>query len=113
MSAEGAAAAELAALKVSDAPAAAAEATTDDPHVWLEDILGEKPLEWVAERNALCIGAVGDPEKTAAYARILGILDSKDKIPHIGRVGNDGWYYNFWRDETHKLGLWRKTTLEV
>jgi len=84
----------------------------DDPNVWLEDILGEKQLEWVEQRNAECIAAVGDPKETPAYKRILDILDSKEKIPYLRRIGNDGWYYNFWRDETHVQGIWRKTTLE-
>jgi len=58
------------------------------------------------------VTAVGDPAATESYKRILSILDSKDKIPGITRIGNDGWYYNFWRDETHVQGIWRKTTLE-
>ena len=28
------------------------------------------------------------------------------------RIGNDGWFYNFWRDENHVQGIWRRTTLE-
>ena len=28
------------------------------------------------------------------------------------RAGNDGWYYNFWQDETHVRGIWRRTTLD-
>ena len=94
-----------------DPPTPPASAS-DDPHAWLEDVLGEKPLEWVKERNAQCLARVGDPITTESYRRILGILDSKDKIPAIGRIGNDGWYYNFWQDDVHVQGIWRKTTLE-
>ena len=90
----------------------AAPTAGNDPHEWLEEVLGEKALAWVKARNADCITAVGDPSATESYRRILGILDSKDKIPAIGRIGNDGWYYNFWQDETHVQGIWRKTTLE-
>jgi prolyl oligopeptidase len=34
----------------------------------------------------------------------------KDKIPGLQRIGE--WYYNFWRDENHVQGIWRRTTLE-
>eukprot|EP00937_MAST-01D_sp_MAST-1D-sp2_P002103 g2103.t1 len=76
------------------------------------EVEGDKPLAWVRERNAQCIAAVGDPTGTESYRRILAILDSKDKIPAIGRIGNDGWYYNFWQDDVHVRGIWRRTTLE-
>lgn len=26
--------------------------TPPDPYLWLEDVTGDKPLEWVRERNA-------------------------------------------------------------
>ena len=51
------------------------EPPIDDPHWWLEDVLGEKQLAWVEERNKHCIEHVGDPKKTPAFARIKGILE--------------------------------------
>ena len=59
-----------------------------DPHKWLEDVLGEKPMDWVKERNEECIKALGDPKQTEDYRRILAILDSKDKIPAIHQIGS-------------------------
>ena len=41
-----AAAAAFPALAMSDTPAA------DDPHLWLEEVQGDKALAWVRERNA-------------------------------------------------------------
>ena len=64
----------------SAAAAAPAAATTDDPHKWLEDVLGEKQLAWVEEQNKKTIAAIGDPTETSTYQRILSILDSKDKV---------------------------------
>ena len=55
--------------------------------------------------------AAGNPSDSATYSRILEILDSKAKIPYIGRVLN-GLYYNFWQDETHVRGIWRRCTLD-
>ena len=58
------------------------------------------------------ISAVGDPLTTATYKRILSILDSKDKIPSLYRIGGaDGSFYNYWQDNVHVQGIWRKTTL--
>jgi prolyl oligopeptidase len=86
-------------------------AAVDDPYLWLEDVLDNKCLDWVNRVNAACLSLVGDPKKSEIYTRIKSILDSKDKIPHAYRI-NDTYYYNFWQDENHVQGLWRKTTLE-
>ena len=87
-----------------------------DPHKFLEDVLGDESMAWVKERNDACIAAIGDPTKTKDYERILAILDSKDKIPAINQIGtpetSNGYWYNFWQDDTHVQGIWRKTTLE-
>merc|ERR1712166_218216 len=84
----------------------------DDPHQFLEKVLSERSLQWVDQRNKDCIAAVGEPTETDSYKRILQILDSKDKIPSITRIGNNGWFYNFWQDQEHTAGIWRKTTLD-
>jgi prolyl oligopeptidase len=82
-----------------------------DPYLWLEDVTGEKPLAWVRERNAKSVAALAE---TAGFrdleARILKILDSKEKIPFVTKIGDR--FYNFWRDADHPKGLWRRTTLE-
>jgi prolyl oligopeptidase len=82
-----------------------------DRFQWLEDVTGEKALSWVKERNATTTAELTQgPEFAALNERILKILDSKDRIPDISKHGP--WYYNFWRDDQHKRGLWRRTTLE-
>jgi prolyl oligopeptidase len=85
-----------------------------DPHAHLEVVLGEEPLAWVAERNAACLASVGSPiAESPTYARILGALESKERIPtayEIGKPG-DGRLYNFWQDDTHIQGIWRSCTL--
>jgi prolyl oligopeptidase len=85
--------------------------TGDDPYLWLEDITSERSLAWVREQNAATVrelGGSGDFE--ALRQRLLAILDSKERIPHVEKHGDH--YYNFWRDATHVRGLWRRTTLE-
>jgi prolyl oligopeptidase len=82
-----------------------------DPHLWLEEVAGEQQLAWVRERNARCVAALGEsPEFGRLEARILSILDSKEKIPFVTKIGDR--FYNFWRDAEHPKGVWRRTTLD-
>ncbi len=84
--------------------------TPDDPYRWLEDVQGERALDWVRERNAVSQKELtARPEYAPIRAQLLEVLNSKDRIPAITRRG--GFVYNFWQDEAHKRGLWRRTTL--
>merc|ERR1719491_2788150 len=82
-----------------------------DPHQFLEDVLSEESMAWATQQNEKCISKYGDPTETEDYRRILTILDSKDKIPSVSQIGpaDTGAYYNFWQDEKHVQGIWRKT----
>jgi len=57
--------------------ATTAAAAAADPHLWLEEVLGEKQLAWVEKCNKGCLVDVGDPKETDSYKRIKDILDSK------------------------------------
>jgi prolyl oligopeptidase len=82
-----------------------------DPHLWLEDVTGEKPLEWARARNAESVKSLGESEQFRNLeTRIRSILDSKDRIPMISKIGDR--FYNFWRDAKNPKGVWRRTTLE-
>lgn len=93
---------------MSETPAAPPAA--DDPYLWLEEVLGDKALQWVRERNAVSQKELtARPEYAPVRAQLLEVLNSKDRIPYVSRRGP--WLYNFWQDEAHKRGLWRRTTL--
>lgn len=83
----------------------------EDTRMWLEEVEDEKALEWVRERNANAIDAIGEPSAQPEYKRLLDIMDSNEKIPFIGRVLND-LYYNYWQDENNVRGIWRRCTLD-
>ena len=83
----------------------------DDPRVWLEEVESDESLDWVKSRNAHALDKIGAPAELPVYEKIKAILDSKEKIPYIGRVLN-GLYYNFWQDEVHEKGIWRRCTLD-
>jgi prolyl oligopeptidase len=91
-------------------PAVAADKETD-PFLWLEDVTSEKAMAWVKARNAESTAELAkSPEFKALDDRLLKIFDSREKIPFVTKHGP--LYYNFWRDEKNKRGLWRRTTLE-
>ncbi|MFQ4150079.1 prolyl oligopeptidase family serine peptidase [Arthrobacter sp. LAPM80] len=81
-----------------------------DEFLWLEDIHGDDAMAWVRERNERTDAALVNPAYTALEAKVLEVLDSKDRIPMVTKRGN--WYYNFWRDEANPRGLWRRTSWE-
>ena len=89
-------------------PSAATEPA--DPWLWLEDVHGERALDWVRARNAESQRVLmARPEYEPTRLRLLDALNSKDRIPVVTRRGD--FFYNLWRDDTHPRGLWRRTTL--
>ena len=79
-----------------------------DSFVWLEDVEGQRSMEWVNAHNAATIAALTrSPLYQSFYARIKQILDSKDKIANPEIIGNS--LYNFWQDAEHERGIWRRT----
>ena len=97
------------ALAMTLTTASPARDTEDDPWLWLEEVHGEKALDWVRERNAATRQRLEAwPGFAATRERILQVLDSRDRIPAIARRG--GHVYNFWQDADHPRGLWRRST---
>lgn len=83
----------------------------EDPYLWLEEIEGAKALKWVEERNARTAERLTQrPEYAELYRDALGVLNSKSRIPRVEAHGE--FLYDFWQDEAHPRGLWRRTTRE-
>ena len=95
-----------------DTPMPASPPTSDDdPHVWLEEVLGENALGWVRDRNDQTREALTDSEPFTQLEQALQtILDDDQRIPAVVQRGD--YLYNFWRDQEHPRGLWRRTTRE-
>jgi len=95
-------------LAIDDRPTLAAP--DDDPYLWLEDIEGERALDFVERQSRLTLETFGD----AGFARdrdtLAAIYDRPDNIPYVGR--RDGLLYNLWKDADNPRGIWRRTTLE-
>lgn len=83
--------------------------TQSDPWLWLEEVDGEDALDWVRARNTDTLARLeASSHFPALHARLKTIFNSRDRIPFVGRHGE--YYYNFWRDDTHVRGIWRRTT---
>ncbi|MGH8517289.1 MAG: prolyl oligopeptidase family serine peptidase [Panacagrimonas sp.] len=83
----------------------------EDPYLWLEEIEGQKALDWVRAQNAVSQKELeAAPRFQASFDRLLAIYDSDARIPEVEL--RDGWLYNFWRDARHARGVWRRTTQE-
>jgi len=83
----------------------------DDPFLWLEEVEGEKPLDWARTLNEQSESYLtAHPAFEDIHQRNLDILTSDERIAYPSLQG--GRIYNFWRDEEHVRGIWRRTTLE-
>ncbi len=82
----------------------------EDPYLWLEDILGEEPLDWVRARNEPTVAEFSGEEFERMRTEALEVLDTDARIPYVRRRGD--YLYNFWRDAANPRGLWRRTTLD-
>ena len=63
-------------------------ATPEDPYLWLEDVQGERALDWVRERNAettKLLSARTDYAPTRE--KLLEVLNARDRIPAVARRG--------------------------
>ena len=84
-------------------------ATEADPYAWLEEIEGEKALQWVKQRNdATAQRLTTRPEYASLYRDALSVLNSASRIPEVSAHGK--YLYNLWQDEAHPRGLYRRTT---
>lgn len=98
-------------VKPSAADSNATVSTEQDPYLWLEDVNGQRCLDWVRQQNAVSSKQLqGLEDFEPIRSHLLAILNSKERIPMVAKAGP--YLYNFWRDEKNVRGLWRRTTLE-
>ncbi|MEZ5971991.1 MAG: prolyl oligopeptidase family serine peptidase [Hyphomonadaceae bacterium] len=84
--------------------------TAEDPYLWLEDVEGERALTWVREQNARSLPQLeNDPRYPQLLADATALANSRDRLPTGGIF--EGHYYNFWQDESHVRGIYRRARL--
>ncbi len=84
--------------------------TPKDNYLWLEDVEGAKPMKWVKDKNAHSAKEIKSyPGFDKLVSNSLEILNDKQRIPYATRKGD--FLYNFWKDENHTRGIYRRTTI--
>lgn len=82
----------------------------EDPFQWMEEVENEKALAWAKEQSDEATSTFeAVPEFESIHEKVQEIYNSEDRIP--SPVIRDKWIYNFWQDETHVRGIWRRTSL--
>jgi prolyl oligopeptidase len=86
-------------------------ANANDPYLWLEEVESEQALDWVRAQNKRSLGELeSDPRFAGLYKDALSVLTSDARLAY-GEIHN-GQVYNFWQDETHVRGLWRRADVQ-
>jgi prolyl oligopeptidase len=82
----------------------------DDPFLWLEEVEGGRATAWADAQSNATMERFGDGRFTADRDELCRLLDRPDNLPVPLRRG--GLLYNFWKDEGHPRGVWRRTNLD-
>ncbi len=83
----------------------------EDPYIWLEEVDGDRPMEFVNEQNKMTFDHLSQSEYyQEAYDKYLEIANATDRIIYPSIRGE--YIYNFWRDKDHVRGIWRRTSKE-
>jgi prolyl oligopeptidase len=89
---------------------AAAPAPSHDPFAYMEEIEGKQALDFAKAENARSLPQLqSDPRYEQVHAEALKLVTAKDRIPAVSFHG-DGMLHNFWQDQDHVRGIWRRTT---
>ncbi|WP_374027626.1 prolyl oligopeptidase family protein [Bdellovibrio bacteriovorus] len=87
------------------------ESLMHDPYLWLEEVEGEKALEFAKVENKRTLEHFQqNPRFKSIEHDLRKIMLAEDRVPAVHL--KNGELYNFWQDGKHVRGLWRKTTLQ-
>lgn len=80
-----------------------------DEFLWLEDITGERALNWSKEQNKKSLEQLAsDKQYKKMQSQALRILEAKDKIPKVWIMGDK--VYNFWQGKGYVRGVLRRAS---
>lgn len=81
----------------------------EDPYKWLEEVEGDRALEFVKKQNTITEGRLANQKVyQEIYSKSLEIYNSPDKIAYP--TVNGDFIYNFWQDKEHVRGIWRRSS---
>ncbi|HNP35476.1 MAG TPA: prolyl oligopeptidase family serine peptidase [Woeseiaceae bacterium] len=81
-----------------------------DPYLWLEDIQGERALDWVRAHNKTTLGELQNSSVfEELYDEAYAIMTSDARLPTGELVGDE--FHEFWQDKDNVRGVWRRTSI--
>ncbi|HEV8240770.1 MAG TPA: prolyl oligopeptidase family serine peptidase [Thermoanaerobaculia bacterium] len=90
---------------------ASAAGEQPDPYAWLEEVDGERAMQWVKAHNAATAAKLeSQPIYKQLHDEALSALDSASRLPQVNQRGK--WIYSFWKDDKHPRGIYRRATLD-
>ncbi|TSJ41594.1 prolyl oligopeptidase family serine peptidase [Fluviicola chungangensis] len=82
----------------------------EDKFQWLEEVDGKRALEFVNAQNKATFEKLSKlKDYQSIYDKTLEISNSSDRIAYPSIYGK--YVYNFWKDQRHERGIWRRCTL--
>lgn len=88
-------------------PQTTSETEQEDPYLWLEEIESEQSLDWVKARNASSDDVLKSyPQYESLKEAMLKQMNDPEKIAYPTISGM--YVYNFWQDDVHERGIWRR-----
>lgn len=83
-----------------------------DAFLWLEEVEGDRALDWVHAENNRSLGVLeNDSRYTELFETAKDIFQDTDRIAYP-RIQGDK-VYNFWQDADHVQGIWRRSSLRT
>lgn len=96
----------------SSAPECQSDGPGRDDFLWLEEIEGQRALAWVRAQNARTLAVLqAEPGFQAQYALAREIAEAQDRL--VAPAIRGEFVDQFWQDETHVRGLWRRMSLKA
>lgn len=85
--------------------------SSEEEFLWLEEVEGARALQFAKEHNEATFAKLQKQSAYGVYEKeIRRIALAKDRVPDVSL--RNGQLYNFWQDETHVRGLWRRTSVK-
>ncbi|MCW8128248.1 prolyl oligopeptidase family serine peptidase [Microbulbifer halophilus] len=79
----------------------------EDPYLWLENVEGEKAIEWVKKHNARTQSHLAESDLyKSLYSDALAALSAEDRLPKLSQKGD--WLYENHHSEDNPRGLYRR-----
>ena len=83
----------------------------DDKYLWLEEVDGQKALEFVNAQNKTTIEELSaEKDFQDIYDKSLAIYNSNERIAYPSFYGD--YVYNLWQNKDHVRGIWRRSSVE-